>query len=150
MYQRAGWQGFKPSLTTLRSMFYMFDFLFNPPLAHVILRVVLGILFIIHGYPKLFKNFSGFAGWLGSMGFWPAKFWALVAGVVEFFGGMLLALGIGVQIIGILIAIQMLVVMVKVKWGKVGLTATGGWELELMYLVVALALAMMGTGIYTF
>jgi len=128
----------------------MFDAFLNPPLAHLILRVVLGILFIAHGYPKLFKNFSEFAGWLESLGFRPAKFWAFVAGAVEFFGGILLVLGLWVPVVGILLALEMLVAMWKVKWGKVGLTDAGGWELDLIYLAVAFALVLMGGGMYFF
>ncbi len=127
----------------------MFEYLLNPPLAHFILRVVLGTLFVAHGYPKLFKNFSGVAGWFDSIGLKPGKFWALVVGIVEFFGGLLLILGVWVQLVGILLAIQMLVAMWKAKWGKVGLTDQGGWELDLIYLAVALALVFMGGGMYS-
>ncbi|QQG44916.1 MAG: DoxX family protein [Candidatus Sungiibacteriota bacterium] len=126
----------------------MIESLLNPPLAHFILRVVLGVLIVAHGYPKLFKGFSGFAGWLDSIGLRPGKFWALVAGAVEFLGGIFLILGLWVQVVAILFAIQMLVAMWKVKWGKVGLTAQGGWELDLIYLAVAIALALMGPGYY--
>lgn len=109
----------------------------------------MGLLFIVHGYPKLFKNFSSFAGWLDSIGLKPGKFWALVAGVVEFFGGLLLIIGLWTQVVGLLIAVQMLVAMWKVKWGKVGLTDQGGWELDLIYLVAGLVLALTGGGIYS-
>lgn len=126
----------------------MTDFLLNPPLAHLVLRVVLGLLFAAHGYPKLFKNFSGVAGWFDSIGFKPGKFWALVAGAIEFFGGILMVLGVWVEVVGILIAIQMLVAMWKVKWGKVGLTDQGGWELDLIYAVAGISLALMGGGAY--
>ncbi len=127
----------------------MLSFLLNPSLAYFILRVVLGMLFIVHGYPKLFKNFSSFAGWLDSMGFKPGKFWALIAGTIEFFGGLLLVIGLWTQVAGLLIAVQMLVAMWKAKWGKVGLTDQGGWELDLIYLVAGLALALTGGGIYS-
>ena len=127
----------------------MIDFLFNPPLAHLMLRVVLGALFMAHGYPKLFKNFSGTAGWFDSIGLRPGKFWVLVAGSVEFFGGLALILGIWVEIVGLLLAIQMFVAMWKVKWGKASFTGEGGWELDLIYLATALAIAMMGPGVYT-
>lgn len=127
----------------------MLSFLLNPSLAYFILRIVLGLLFIIHGYPKLFKNFSGFAGWLDSIGLKPGKFWALVAGVVEFFGGLLLIIGFWTQVVGLLIMVQMLVAMWKVKWGKVGLTDQGGWELDLIYLVAGLILVLTGGGIYS-
>lgn len=127
----------------------MFESLLNPPLAHFILRVVLGALFVAHGYPKLFKNFSGVAGWFDSIGLKPGKFWALVVGLGEFFGGLLFILGAWVQPVGILLAVVMLVAMWKAKWGKVGLTDQGGWELDLIYLVAALALVFMGGGVYS-
>lgn len=127
----------------------MFLSLLNPSLAYFILRVVLGMLFMVHGYPKLFKNFSGFAGWLESLGFKPGKFWALVAGVVEFFGGIFLVLGLWTQLVGLLIAVQMLVAIWKAKWGKVGLTDQGGWELDLIYLAAGVVLALTGGGIYS-
>ena len=127
----------------------MIDFLFNPPLAHLMLRVVLGALFMAHGYPKLFKNFSGTAGWFDSIGLRPGKFWVLVVGSVEFFGGLALILGIWVEIVGLLLAIQMFVAMWKVKWGNASFTGEGGWELDLIYLATALAIAMMGPGVYT-
>lgn len=103
---------------------------------------------VAHGYPKLFKNFSSFARWLDSLGLRPGKLWALVAGAVEFFGGILLILGIWVPLIGLLFVAQMLVAMWKAKWGKVGLTQPGGWELDLIYLTAALALVLMGGGMY--
>lgn len=127
----------------------MFDFLINPPLAYFILRVVLGYLFMLHGYPKLFKNFSQTSAWFDSVGLKPGKFWVLVAGSVEFFGGLAMILGFWVQTIGILFVIQMLVAMWKAKWGKVGLTDQGGWELDLIYLVAALSLVMTGGGMYS-
>ena len=127
----------------------MLEYLLNPPLAHFILRVVLGVLMVAHGYPKLFKNFSGVSGWFDSLGLRPGKFWALVAGSVELFGGILMVLGVWVEIVGLLFAALMLVAMWKVKWGKVGLTAPGGWELDLMYLTAAVSLVLMGGGMYT-
>ncbi|MBI2640265.1 MAG: DoxX family protein [Candidatus Sungbacteria bacterium] len=127
----------------------MFESLLNPLLAHFLLRVVLGALFVAHGYPKLFKNFSGVAGWFDSIGLKPGKFWALVVGAVEFFGGLLLILGVWVQLVGILLAVVMSVAMWKAKWGKVGLTDQGGWELDLIYLTAALSLVFTGGGMYS-
>lgn len=104
---------------------------------------------MLHGYPKLFKNFSQTSAWFDSVGLRPGKFWVLVAGSVEFFGGLAMILGFWVQTIGILFVIQMLVAMWKAKWGKVGLTDQGGWELDLIYLVAALSLVMTGGGMYS-
>lgn len=119
--------------------------------APFILRIVLGIAFIVHGYPKLFKgeNRQGFADWLSSMGIRPGRFWALVVGVVEFFGGIALLLGIYTQIVAVLIVVNMLVAMWKAKWGKVGFTAQGGWELDLAYMVMAISLLLTGSGVWS-
>lgn len=119
--------------------------------APLLIRLVLGAAFVVHGYPKLFNKAGreGFAGWLQSMGFKPGKFWALVVGVVEFYGGIALILGVYTQLAAILIAINMLVAMWKVKWGKVGFTAQGGWEIDLVYLVIAVSLLLTGAGVWS-
>ncbi|MFY9462025.1 MAG: DoxX family protein [Candidatus Sungiibacteriota bacterium] len=119
--------------------------------APLVLRLMLGAAFMAHGYPKLFKaeNRQMFSGWLESMGFKPGKFWALVVGVVEFYGGIALILGVYTQIAAILIAVNMLVAMWKAKWGKVGFTAQGGWELDLAYLVIAVSLLLTGAGAWS-
>lgn len=118
--------------------------------ASLILRLALGAAFVVHGYPKLFKMYAGFAGWLDSIGIKPGKFWALAAGVAEFFGGIALILGVFTQLAAALIAINMLVAMVKVKWGKVALVESerAGWELDLIYFAVAVSLALTGPGSY--
>ncbi len=127
----------------------MFDYLLlYQDWAPAILRVVLGLVFIIHGYPKLFTPM--FAGWLETIGFKPGKFWALVVGVVEFFGGIALILGVFTQIAAALIAVNMLVAMARVKWGKVKLVEMEktGWELDLIYFAVAVSLLLTGPGAY--
>lgn len=114
------------------------------------LRLALGAAFVVHGYPKLFKMFAGFSGWLDSMGIRPGKFWALVVGVVEFFGGIAIILGVFTQLAAALIAVNMFVAMAKVKWGKVGFVEMEktGWELDLIYFAAAIALAFLGAGSY--
>src|SRR5438309_9516129 len=74
-------------------------------LASIILRLAIGSAFMIHGYPKLKQNEQG-KGWMKSMGL-PT---ALIpfAGVVEFFGGLGLILGILTLIIAFLSALWML------------------------------------------
>lgn len=116
--------------------------------APLMLRVVLGLAFIAHGYPKLFKTREQIAQWFDSIGITPGKFWVLVVGVVEFFGGIALVLGAWVELIGILLAVNMLVAMWKVKWGKMGYIAQGGWELDLIYLAVALSFLFTGAGAF--
>lgn len=112
--------------------------------APLILRVVLGLVFIVHGYAK-FKGFSGIAEWLGSIGFKPGKFWAFVLLATEFFGGILLVIGLFTQLAAGLIAIIMLVAIFKVNLNK---GFKGGYELDLVLLAIAVALLFLGPGLY--
>ena len=113
--------------------------------APLILRLVLGVVFIAHGYPKLFKDFAGTVGWFDSVGVKPAKFWVLVVGIVEFFGGIALIIGFATQLAALLIAINMLgaISLVKRKMGLVN-----GYEFDLALLAMALALVFLGAGFY--
>lgn len=126
----------------------IYQFLVYGDFAPLVLRLVLGLAFIVHGYPKLFNREAriGTAGWFDSIGIRPGKFWIVVSGVAEFFGGVALILGFYTQIAAALIAINMLVAMWKAKWGKTGFTAQGGWELDLAYLAMAAALIFLGAG----
>ena len=109
--------------------------------APLILRVVLGLVFVAHGYPKLFTGSSQTAGWFDSVGIKPGKFWAFVVGAVEFFGGIALVLGFATQLAALLIAINMVVAMAKVKF-KMGFV--NGYELDLILLAAALSLTLTG------
>lgn len=114
--------------------------------APLILRVVLGVIFIVHGWPKLFKDNSGFAGFLETLGFKPGIFWAYLVAAVEFFGGVLLVLGFLTQLAAALIALEMLVVIFKVKFQK-GLA--DGYEFDLALLAMAVSLMLLGPGAWS-
>jgi putative oxidoreductase len=64
----------------------------------LVLRVIVGLLFVGHGTQKLFGWFGGHgpdgtAAFLGSLGYRPSRRMALVAGVAETLGGAMLTLG---------------------------------------------------------
>lgn len=126
-------------------------FLFYSDWAPAILRIVLGVAFIAHGYPKLFKMFGGVAAWFDSIGLRPGKFWALVVGAVEFFCGIALIAGFFTQLAAALIAVNMFVAMAKVKWGSAKFVEFEkmGWELDLVYFAVAIALVFTGGGAWS-
>jgi putative oxidoreductase len=117
-------------------------------LAPFILRLVLGIIFVIHGYPKLFKAYSETVKFFESVGIKPAKFWVFVVGAVEFFGGIALIVGFFTQIAAILIAINMLVAILWVKIWKFKKGLVDGYEFDLILLAVAIALLFLGAGAF--
>ena len=81
------------------------------------LRVVLGIILIAHGWPKI-KNIKGTAEWMGQM-FKPGILWAVIVSVLEFVGGIFLLAGFFTQFIAILVAIQFAVIILKMKLKRV-------------------------------
>jgi len=94
----------------------------------LVLRLAAGIIFIVHGWPKLnpnseMKGPAGFGGFLKQMGVpLPILFGWLVA-LLETVGAVLLILGLGTRILAVLFAIDMLVAIfpVKTRVMKVGL-----------------------------
>ncbi|MEK7560087.1 MAG: DoxX family protein [Patescibacteria group bacterium] len=116
-------------------------------LGPLFLRIGLAAVFIAHGYPKLFKKegFLGAAQFFESINIKPGKFWVIFVGIVEFFGGILLFVGLFTQAVALLLAFDMLIAIWKVKRHK-GLV--NGYEFDLILLLSALALAVLGAGAY--
>lgn len=76
-----------------------------------LVRLVLGLIFLIGGYGKLFAQpgIEGFSGWLGSLGFPIPLVLAVLVGVVEFVGGIFLLIGLWTRQSAAALAIVMLV-----------------------------------------
>jgi putative oxidoreductase len=126
--------------------------------AALVLRVVVGYIFVHHGYPKLFQEDfgpKGFAGVLKTLNVPLPIFFSYAAGIAEFFGGALLILGLLTRLDALLIAIVMSVAMWKVKF-KTGLLTrvmesgrAGGYELDLALFGSAVALFVTGGGSFS-
>ena len=83
-------------------------------IALLILRIGIGFMFILHGYPKIMGGIEKWAG-LGSYGmgsigihYFPA-FWGFMAAFSEFAGGIMIMLGLYIRYFSILLFITMLV-----------------------------------------
>jgi len=61
--------------------------------AETLLRVVAGVLLVTHGYGKIINPF-GAVGMVEGLGFYPGVFWSPVLSATEFFGGILVAIGL--------------------------------------------------------
>jgi putative oxidoreductase len=79
-------------------------------LAETLLRVIAGGLLIVHGWPKITNPF-GAAGMVERIGFFPGTFWSPLLAATEFFGGILLALGLLTRPVALANTISMLVVI---------------------------------------
>lgn len=119
----------------------------------LIIRLVIGILFIGHGAQKLFGWFGGYGlkgtgGWFDSIGMKPGVTLALFAGLAELLGGILLAAGLFTPLAALMIAGTMLMAILKVH-GANGLWSTSnGYEYNLTLIAVTIGLALIGPGQY--
>jgi putative oxidoreductase len=116
-------------------------------------RAVLGWVFLYHGGQKLFGWFkggglSGTGQYFDSVGVKPGELMALLAGLTEFVGAILILLGLLTRIAASLLAVEMLIVLVKVNWvnGLIAEKAAGGFEINLALAALGVALAVLGAG----
>lgn len=112
-------------------------------ITHAILRIGAGILFCMHGMPKLF-------GWFGGMGSEGQSAELMsqmgLAGVLEVFGGLLIALGLLTRPVAFIVAIEMLVAYYQAHLPRGWVPYTNGGELALLYFVVWVFLVGNGAG----
>lgn len=123
----------------------------NPDLGLAILRVVIGVIFVAHGAPKLFGGGeAALAGFLSSLGFPAPALFAWVVTVLEFFGGIALVLGFLVTPVSLLFGVEMAtgIVFVHAKNGfyVVGTGGPPGIEFNLLLIAGLLALVFAGPG----
>jgi putative oxidoreductase len=117
-------------------------------------RATLAVLFIYHGSRRLFGWFGG-PGLSKSADYFahtahlhPGELWATLGGVIEFGGGIALAIGLASRLAGAAIFGDMMMAIITVTWDN-GINATGGkagYELNLALGVLALMIAFFGAG----
>jgi len=134
-----------------------------------LLRLIVGGIFAVHGYPKLFGGSeeqvhpqvarylgpgfvqalqhgrAGFVAMLREMNIPVPEATGLFVGAVEFFGGILLILGWCSRLAALLLGGDMVVAIWKVHW-KAGLVGAGAFEFPLSLLGACLALFFAGPG----
>jgi putative oxidoreductase len=114
------------------------------PLSLLLLRLALGVIFMYSGYPKLFTNHSAWETNFVHMGFPP--YFATISGSLEFFGGILLVIGLLTRVVALLLAIELGIAVARVSIPHAGIYAVGKYELPLMLCTAAFALATVGAG----
>ncbi|MGD9661603.1 MAG: DoxX family protein [Porticoccaceae bacterium] len=115
------------------------------------LRIAAGVIYSAHGAQKLFGWFGGYGiegtgQWLDSIGLSPGALMAVLAGSGEFFGGILLLLGLLTRPAAIVTAFTMVVAILAVHIQNGLFMANNGYEFGLALLGASLALAIRGAG----
>jgi putative oxidoreductase len=115
----------------------------------LLLRAILGVVFIIHGGQKLFVyGLPGVAGMFDAMGLPLPAVNAVLITATEIGGGIALLVGAATRVAAALLAFAMGVAVVAVHLPN-GFFLPQGFEYGLTLLVVNLALVLTGAGRYS-
>ena len=117
------------------------------------LRLVLALIFFVHGCQTLFGIFGGrglmgTGDYLASHGLLPGEFWAVIAGLAGLFGGIALLLGVLTRLVAMALAVEMIVALVAINLHAGFAAAHGGAEFPLMVLAALLSLVLSGSQRY--
>ncbi len=125
--------------------------------AFLAVRIALAWVFIYYGSAKLFGAFPG-AGPHGipetalfmsqTAHLRPGEFFAVLAGLIEFGGGIAMALGFCTRLAGLALFGDMVLAMITVTW-VTGINSTSsppGYQLNLALAVLALVVTLTGAG----
>jgi putative oxidoreductase len=126
---------------------------FFAPLGEPMARAATGLMLMPHGAQKLFGMFGGY-GLTATGQFFQAKLglppqMALVTGLIEFFGGFLLALGLATRAAAALVVGMMAVAILQVHLARGYFWTDGGYEYPLMWGILALSFVFRGGGRYS-
>ena len=115
-----------------------------PDWGPIALRFALGTVFMAHGWAKLSGPVGTSEGFnIERWGWAYPVLWAWLVALVEFFGGLLIIVGLFTRIAAALIACVMLVAILKLKLSR---GFVGGFEFEFALLMIAFSLVLTGGG----
>ena len=124
----------------------------NYELALLIVRVVVGSIFVLHGAQKVFGLFggpglAGFATWLAPMG--VPTWLAYSAALSELVAGTMVLLGIAAELGACMIIVQMAVAIYLVHWPHGYFIQDNGFEYALNSMALCVAIIVGGARRYS-
>ena len=115
-----------------------------------VLRVVVGIVFFVHGLQKMFGfGFYGVTGFMGSVGIPLPNVAAVIVTLVELIGGFALIIGLLTRWAAILNGFDMIVATLLVHWKNGFFMQKQGYEFTLTLLAACVALVLAGPGCFS-
>lgn len=118
------------------------------PITYTLVRVVFGIIMIMHGWPKWNRGADAIGNAFATNYGVPHGF-AYLAIFFEVVGGAALVIGLFTRFFAAALAIELLIAMFAAHWAKGFSVGQGGYEYVLFLGIVALAIAIRGGGPYS-
>ena len=108
------------------------------------LRILVGFMFLLHGAQKLFGLLGGFGGQEGA----TAPLFSMMgfAGILEFFGGLAILLGLFTQPVAFILSGQMAVAYFMAHFPRSFWPVVNRGETAVLYCLIFLLLASTGGG----
>jgi putative oxidoreductase len=117
-----------------------------------LVRFAVGIMLAPHGAQKLFGWFGAppeqfYLGFFDKLGLHPPGTWQIIIGLIEFVGGLGLALGLFTRIAAAAIFLEMAYIVFFINWANGYFwTPKAGIEYPMMWGIVAFAFFILGGG----
>jgi putative oxidoreductase len=116
------------------------------PYSYAFMRFCTGAILVPHGYLKLFGGGVWRTGGITSLGLWPPLAWSFLVSGVEFFGAIMLAIGLFTRFAAAAVAVEMLVITFFIQWRNGYLWTNKGYEFSLLWALLAIAIFFRGGG----
>lgn len=114
------------------------------PVSILLLRLGIAVVFLGTGYDKLFRSPAKWLVWFPHQGY-PSYF-AYIAGTIEFFGAILLVVGLFTRGVALLFALQMGIAEATVTAWHANIYAATSYAVPLLLCLSCFAIATMGPG----
>jgi putative oxidoreductase len=121
------------------------------PLSYAFIRIVMGLLMLVPGIDKMFYGGAAriAAGNLVRLGVQPPMVWAWTVAGLEFFGGILLILGLFTRPVAFALAVELTVITTGILAPRGWLWTVNGVEVGLLVTLVLIGLVLGGSGRYS-
>jgi putative oxidoreductase len=120
------------------------------PIAATLVRIVIGIMFLMHVSGKFKIGAAAVAANLmAKNGLEPALYCAYFIMFLELIGGACLIIGLFTRFFAAALAIEMLIALITVHLPRGYAAGGGGYEYVLLIGIVCFTIAMRGGGIYS-
>jgi putative oxidoreductase len=118
---------------------------------YALMRIAIALFILPSGYNKVFEGgvYRIAKGNVLKAGFEPPEFWAWWVGGLEFFGVILLALGLFTRPVALMLAFEMAVIAFRVHYGAGFFWTAHGYEYALLMMGIFVAFMIGGGGRYS-